>query len=70
MTWLDDLTLETVIVHIDNGPSLKGVKQAVYDDGLLLRDAMTLDEPAEVLNGLQFVPRERVVLVQLVGTAG
>ena len=69
MTWLDDLTLETVIVHIDNGPSLKGLKQAVYDDGILLRDAVALEDPIEVLNGLQFVPRERVVLIQLVGAA-
>lgn len=66
MTWLDDLTLETVIVHIDNGPSLKGLKQAVYDDGILLRDAIALEDPVEVLNGLQFVPRERVVLIQMV----
>jgi hypothetical protein len=67
MTWLDDLTLETVIVHIDDGPSLKGLKQAVYDDGLLIKDAITLEGATEKLDGLLFIPRERVVLLQLVG---
>jgi hypothetical protein len=67
MTWLDDLTLETVIVHIQDGPSLKGLKQAVYDDGLLIKDAITLEGATEKLDGLLFIPRERVVLLQLVG---
>jgi hypothetical protein len=68
VTWLDDLTLETVIVHVNDGPSLKGLKQAVYGDGLLLRDVMTLEDPPAMLNGVVFVPRERVVLLQLVET--
>lgn len=66
MTWLDDLTLSTVIVHIQDGPSIRGLKRAVYDDGLLLSDAVTLTDPPEQLNGLHFVPRERVVLIQIV----
>jgi hypothetical protein len=51
VTWLDDLTLETVIVHIDDGPSLKGLKQAVYDDGLLIKDAITLEGATAKLDG-------------------
>lgn len=66
MTWLDDLTLDTLIVHIEDGPSLRGLKAAVYDDGLLLKEVVTLGEQQEQLNGLHFVPRERVVLIQIV----
>jgi hypothetical protein len=42
MTWLDDLTLDTVIVHTTDGPSLKGLKQAVHDDCIVLRDVSCL----------------------------
>lgn len=66
MTWLDDLQMQSVIVHIEDGPSLRGNRAAVYDDGLLLRDVLTLNDPPEQLNGLHFVPRERVVLIQMV----
>lgn len=69
MTWLDDLTLETVIVTTtDDGPSLKGLKRAVYDDGIVLKDAAVLEEGALVmLDGDLFIPREKVLLVQLLG---
>jgi hypothetical protein len=36
--WLDALTLETVIVHTDSA-SFKGLKAAVHDDCIVLRDA-------------------------------
>lgn len=69
MTWLDDLSLGTVIVHLVNGgPSLKGNKVAVYDDGLLLGEVVNLDvEPLTVEAGTHFVPRERVERVVLLG---
>jgi hypothetical protein len=44
MTWLDAVTLETVVVHLDNGPSMKGLKQTVHDDCLVLRDALVFHE--------------------------
>jgi hypothetical protein len=69
MTWLDELTLETVIVSTtDGGPSIKGLKRAVHDDGIVLTQAALLeDESLSVLNGDVFVPREKVLLVQLLG---
>jgi hypothetical protein len=39
MTWLDDLTLDTVVVHLTTGRSLKGNKRSVYDDSIVLADA-------------------------------
>lgn len=71
MTWLDALTLETVIVHLtDDGPSIKGLKRAIHDDGIVLAQAVVLeDESVSVLNGDVFVPREKVLLMQLVDGA-
>lgn len=67
MTWLDDLTLASVIVHSrDNGPSYRGNVQAVYDDGVLLADVVNLDEPGMVVEaGSSFIPREQIARVQL-----
>jgi hypothetical protein len=67
MTWLDDLKLNTVIVHLrDNGPSLKGLRVAVYDDGLVLEQVMNLDvDPLVVEDGTHFIPRERVERIQM-----
>ena len=68
MTWLDDITLETVVVHTDSGPSLKGLKTAVHDDCLILRDVLVLtedDDAPEQLGGLYLVPRERVIGIQI-----
>lgn len=71
MTWLDDLTLDTVIVTTtDDGPSLKGLKRAVYDDGIVLTQAAVLEAEALVmLEGDLFIPREKVLLVQILGGA-
>lgn len=68
MTWLDDLTLATVIVHTTgDGPSLKGLRAAVYDDGIVLREAVVLEQDSvNVLDGEVFVPREKVLLMQLI----
>lgn len=67
MTWLDDLTLETVIVHTTDGMSFKGLKSSVYDDSLVLRDVRVLqdDGATEQLNGEIAIPRERVHFVQM-----
>jgi hypothetical protein len=67
MTWLDDVTLESVVVHVDSGPSLRGLKSAVHDDCLVLRDVLVLNEDnsPEQLNGLYLVPRERVIGIQI-----
>jgi hypothetical protein len=70
MTWLDAVTLETVVVHLDNGPSMKGLKQTVHDDCLVLRDALVFheDDAAQQLDGLIVIPRERVVFIQTVAS--
>lgn len=69
MTWLDDLTFNTVIVHMKDGPSVKGVRRAVYDDGVVLSEAHVLEpESVTVLNGDLFVPRDNVSFMQLVSS--
>ena len=68
MTWLDDVTLDTVVVHIENGPSMRGLKQTVHDDCLVLRDVLAYNEddaPAQ-LDGLQVISRERILFIQKV----
>lgn len=67
MTWLDDLTLSSVIVHTrDNGPSYRGNVAATYDDGVLLVDLVNLDEPSMAVEaGSSFFPREQIVRIQL-----
>jgi hypothetical protein len=67
MGWLDDLTLSTVVVHLTDGQSMKGLKAAVYDDCIVLRDAMMLAEEGNfLLDGLIPIPRERVLFMQMV----
>lgn len=67
MTWLDDLVLETVIVHTTDGMSFKGLKSSVYDDSIVLSDARVLEDEgmSTVLNGDVAIPRERVHFIQL-----
>jgi hypothetical protein len=69
MTWLDDLTLETIVIHtINGGPSYRCVKNAVYEDGILVSDLVNLDvEPMTVEAGTHFVPRDQVHRIQLLG---
>jgi hypothetical protein len=67
VTWLEELRLSSVIVHVkQGGPSLRANVEAVYDDGVLLRDVVNLDEDAQVVEaGTQFVPRENIERIQL-----
>jgi hypothetical protein len=67
MTWLDDLTLDTVIVHTRDGMSFRGLKSSVYDDVLVLKEARVLEDEgmSTVLNGDVAIPRERVHFIQL-----
>lgn len=68
MTWLDDLTLETVVVHTRDGMSLKGLKSTVYEDCLVLREARVLEDEGmtRVLDGEIAIPREQVHFLQIV----
>jgi hypothetical protein len=67
MTWLDDLTLDTVIVHTTEGMSFKGLKASVHDDCIVLRETHLLqdDGPSEQINGLVPIPREKVHFLQV-----
>lgn len=68
MTWLDKLTLDTVVVHTRDGMSFRGIKSSVYDDGIVLKDARLIenDGMSEVIIGLQFIPREQVHFMQII----
>lgn len=70
MTWLDDLTLETVIVHTRDDMSFRGLRSSVYDDCLVLREARVLEGEgvSSVLNGEVVIPREQVHFVQIVSS--
>ena len=39
MTWLADLTLDTVVVHTTHGQSIKGNLRTAYSDSLVLTEA-------------------------------
>ena len=67
MTWLDAVTLDTVIVLTTDDVSFKGLRRAVHDDCIVLHEAMVLETDATVvLNGDVVIPREKVLAVQLV----
>ena len=68
MSWLDDLTLDTVVVHTTEELSVKGIRVSVYDDGIVLRDARVLEDEgmSRILDGEVFIPRDRVHFVQIV----
>ena len=64
--WLDALTLETVVVHTSEA-SFKGVRAAVHDDCLVLREAMLIEPEAQtLLQGEIVIPRENVLYLQIV----
>lgn len=67
MSWLSELTLDTVIVHTRDGMSFKGLKSSVYSDSLVLKDARVLEDEgvSSVINGEVAIPRERVHFIQI-----
>jgi len=72
MTWLDAVALDTMIVHTTHGEVVKGLKAAVYDDCLIVREAHLLEYPGKppeddsvtLLAGDFVIPRERVHYLQ------
>lgn len=66
-TWLEELTLRTVIVHTRTDRSFKGVLAAVHADGLVLRDAQLVGESEDVLDGSIFILRPNVDFMQVLG---
>jgi hypothetical protein len=67
LTWLDELTLETVIVHTTEGLSFKGLKSSVYDDCIVLSHARLLQDDGitSLLEGEVPIPREKVHFLQI-----
>jgi hypothetical protein len=72
VTWLDDVALETVIVHTTESMSFKGLKVTVYDDSVVLREARVLEDEgmSTILNGEVVIPRDRVHFIQRVPENG
>lgn len=66
-TWLDDLTLQTVLVHTTNDMTFRGLKSSVYDDCIVLREARVLETESisAVLEGEVVIPREQVHFMQV-----
>lgn len=68
MTWLDDVTLETVIVTTTFGQSFKGLKSVVHDDCIVLKNVIVLETDASTsVEGELVIPREQVGFIQMVG---
>jgi hypothetical protein len=68
LTWLDDLTLETVIVHTTEGYSFRGLKRTVYDDGIVLTDVRLIQDDSgmsQQIDGEVFLPRHQIHFLQL-----
>ena len=66
-SWLDEVEMSTVIVVTTNGESFKGLKRAVYDDCIVLRDVMLLEENSTaMINGDFVIPRDKVLGIQLI----
>jgi hypothetical protein len=71
VTWLDQVTFQTVIVLTTEGHSFKGLRRAVHDDCIVLHEAMLLEEDSStVLNGDFVIPREKVLGIQVIHTTG
>jgi hypothetical protein len=71
VTWLDSLTLSTVVVHTVAGPSFKGLRAAVHDDCIVLREVTVPDgDQVAVLAGNIAIPREQVSFLQIIDAEG
>jgi hypothetical protein len=58
------LRKETVVVHIHNGTSIKGILRSTHRDGVILSHASDLDEGV-ALKGEVVVPREMIDFYQV-----
>lgn len=62
---IEELTRESVVVHLDNGDSLKGVLLAVYSDCLVLAHAVALTDGGEMpIDGDAVIPLPRILWMQ------
>lgn len=65
MRWLNRLTSRTVVVHLTDDESIRGVLVGVYADCVVLRHAVYLGVKAvDKIDGEAVVPREKVAWMQ------
>jgi small nuclear ribonucleoprotein (snRNP)-like protein len=66
VTWLDELTRRTVVVHTTDGMSMRGVLMPGYDDQCVLIHARLLqdDGVTSLMDGEVWIPREKVHFLQ------
>ena len=64
--WLRRRVFSTVMVHTDTDQTLSGVLMDEVRDGVVLCESRFLEGEAEIaLSGRVFVPRSRIVFVQV-----
>lgn len=65
MRWLNRLTAKTVVVHLTDDESIRGVVAGVYADCIVLRHAAYLGEKAvDRIDGEAVIPRDKVAWLQ------
>ena len=65
MRWLKRLTARTVVVHLTDDESIRGVLVGVYDDCLVLKHAAYLRaNAADAIDGEAVIPRDKVAWMQ------
>lgn len=68
---IEELTRESVVAHLDNGDSLKGVLLATYSDCLVLAHAVALTDGGEMpVDGEAVLPLRRILWVQRLDAEG
>jgi len=71
MRWLNRLTSRTVVVHLTDDESIRGVLVGVYSDCLVLRHAAYLGtKTVDKIDGDAVVPREKVAWLQSLPAEG
>lgn len=67
MRWLNKITHQTVIVHLENGQSLRGVLTGVFSDCIVMMHARYLSGDNELtVDGEVVVPRPNVGWLQVI----
>lgn len=68
MRWISQLVRRTVVVHLVDGQSLRGVMVGEYKDAIVLRHGEYLGRDGiTTVDGEAVVPRERIGWIQVTG---
>jgi hypothetical protein len=70
MRWIDQLTKRTVVAHLRDGVSVRGVLFAAYKDCFVLVSAVYLSPSGDqtAVDGEVVIPRESVSWIQAIGS--